>query len=184
MVLPDSAPTSAPRAPAGYIRPDTTATRGRCPPPLRPRPGPRRGTAKQKIGQTTEEGTLCTIHTYLCFVPISILWLNRKRIRNIEIPDREFLYSSPELPTYYAARPSTAPSGGRLRSKSARPSRQSRRQRSRSRARSPSHPNYKEEIYLKSRIRLKYVGHPDPTGMREVHLLVKTVVRKVTTASH
>ena len=82
----------------------------------------------------------------------------RVRIRNIEIPEHHFgdVSSSPAG----AGRPSTAPAGGRRRT---------RRSRGRSSGRrSPSHPNYKDDVYLKSKIRLRYVGHPEKEQSLEV----------------
>ena len=70
-----------------------------------------------------------------------------KRIRNIEIPDKEFSSSS--------GRPSTAPV-----SRSGVSPRRRSRPRSSRRPRSPSHPNYKEENYLLTQVRMQYVGSP------------------------
>ena len=82
----------------------------------------------------------------------------RARIRNIEIPEHHFgdVSSSPAG----AGRPSTAPAGGRRRM---------RRSRGRSSGRrSPSHPNYKDDVYLKSKVTLRYVGHPEKDQSLEV----------------
>ena len=82
----------------------------------------------------------------------------RVRIRNIEIPEHHFgdVSSSPAG----AGRPSTAPAGGRRRT---------RRSRGRSSGRrSPSHPNYKDDVYLKSKVTLRYVGHPEKDQSLEV----------------
>ena len=83
----------------------------------------------------------------------------RVRIRNIEIPERDFgdMSTSPVA----AGRPSTAPIGGRRRRSRARRLRSSGR-------RSPSHPNYKDDVYLKSKVKLRYVGHPEKDQSLEV----------------
>ena len=83
----------------------------------------------------------------------------RVRIRNIEIPERDFgdMSTSPVA----AGRPSTAPVGGRRRRS------RGRRRRSSGR-RSPSHPNYKDDVYLKSKVKLRYVGHPEKDQSLEV----------------
>ena len=83
----------------------------------------------------------------------------RVRIRNIEIPERDFgdMSTSPVA----AGRPSTAPIGGRRRRSRARRLRSSGR-------RSPSHPNYKDDVYLKSKIKLRYVGHLEKDDSLEV----------------
>ena len=69
----------------------------------------------------------------------------RVRIRNIEIPEHHFGDVSPVAAMAAGAgRPSTAPAGGRRRM---------RRSRGRSSGRrSPSHPNYKDDVYLKSKV--------------------------------
>ena len=73
-------------------------------------------------------------------------------IRNIEIASREFSPSPSSSPL----RPSTAPSAGDRSRLTKTPLRQRRRRR---RPRSPSHPNYKEENYLLTHVRLQYIGH-------------------------
>ena len=98
--------------------------------------------------------------------------LNYRRIRNIEVPEREFDRNgressskspgrSSESPNGVGprpmpcTRPSTAPSQGSSR-------KSTRRKIARhTRPRSPSHPNYKEEAYNLSTVVLRYVGHPD-----------------------
>ena len=76
------------------------------------------------------------------------------RIRNIEVPHHEFSSSpSPQPP-----RPSTAPAP-----RSKRPTSSRRRRR----PRSPSHPNYKEDAYLLTHVRLQYVGHSDLVSRNE-----------------
>ena len=84
----------------------------------------------------------------------------RVRIRNIEIPERDFGDMSTS-PVAAAGRPSTAPVGGRRRRS------RGRRRRSSGR-RSPSHPNYKDDVYLKSKVKLRYVGHPEKDQSPEV----------------
>ncbi|XP_059090211.1 glutamate-rich protein 3-like [Tigriopus californicus] len=71
-------------------------------------------------------------------------------IRNIEIPETQFVSSKDPSKK---SRPFTAPP--RSRPKSNR----------RSRLRSQSHPNYKEDEYLKTKVVLQYVGLSDPSDI-------------------
>ena len=94
----------------------------------------------------------------------------RVRIRNIEIPERDFgdISTSPIA----SGRPSTAPVGGRRR-------RSRGRRRQSSGRRSPSHPNYKDDVYLKSKIKLRYVGHPEQDQSLEASWLWSIILSEV-----
>lgn len=71
-------------------------------------------------------------------------------IRNIEVPESQFASSTEQSKK---TRPFTAPPRSRPRSNR------------RSRPRSPSHPNYKEDEYLKTKVVLQYVGLSDPSDI-------------------
>ena len=95
-------------------------------------------------------------------------------IRNIEVPEREFDRAgrdSSKSPGRSSTSPTGISNGGghllpRNRPSTAPSSRSSRKSTRRKlprqpRPRSPSHPNYKEDVYNLSTVVLRYVGHPD-----------------------